>query len=287
VSIALAAVLWGTIGVTTKLLYGLAATNPLSIGFFRLGLAAPLVTAAAWAHLGRRTFAIAPRDLLRLTLVGAMLAFYQVCYFAAIAQTGVVLATLVTLCTAPVLVGMIGVALTRERLPRSTIVALGSALAGTALLMVGPPETAPHAAATVAGVVLALGSATGYAVMAVISRALAARYHPLQVTGLGFVAGAALLLPLALAGGLAIRYPPQGWLLLAGLGLVPTAGGHLLFQAGMRTTPATSASILTLLEPVTATILAWVIFGERLGPWGLPGTLLLLAALAVLYRGAT
>ncbi|HZS87474.1 MAG TPA: DMT family transporter [Chloroflexota bacterium] len=82
------------------------------------------------------------------------------------------------------------------------------------------------------------------------------------------------------------RYPPQGWLLLVGLGLIPTAAGHLLFQSGMRTTPATAASILTLMEPLTATILAWILFGERLGPGGLPGALLLLGALAVLYRGA-
>jgi DME family drug/metabolite transporter len=52
----------------------------------------------------------------------------------------------------------------------------------------------------------------------------------------------------------------------------------------MRTIPATVASVVTLLEPATATVLAWVLFGERLGPGGAPGLLLLGGALALLYR---
>jgi DME family drug/metabolite transporter len=55
----------------------------------------------------------------------------------------------------------------------------------------------------------------------------------------------------------------------------------------MRTITATVASIVTLLEPLTATVLAWVLFGERLGPGGAPGILLLFGALALLYRGVT
>ncbi len=52
----------------------------------------------------------------------------------------------------------------------------------------------------------------------------------------------------------------------------------------MRATPATVASILSLVEPLTAVSLAWVIFGERLGPLGLVGGALLLSALLILYR---
>jgi len=68
---------------------------------------------------------------------------------------------------------------------------------------------------------------------------------------------------------------------------VPTALAYGLFLTGMRATPATVASIATLLEPLTATLLAWVLFGERLGPLGLAGTALLLTAMAVLaLRGS-
>ena len=40
-----------------------------------------------------------------------------------------------------------------------------------------------------------------------------------------------------------------GGLLLLYLGCIPTALAYVLFQAGMRSTPATLTSILTLAEP--------------------------------------
>lgn len=282
--IALAAILWGTVGVTTKLLYCVTPTTPLSVGFFRLAFAAPILVVACWSRLGRRAFAVERRGLLTMLLIGAMLALYQVCFFAAVADAGVVIATLITLCTAPVLVALFSLALLRERLALATALALACAIAGTALL-VATPNAGSHTSGR--GVLLALVSAAGYAVMALAARALAHRYHPLQVTAVGFASGAVLLLPIALAAGLVVAYPAAGWLLLVYLGVVPSALGYGLFLMGMRATAASVASIVTLAEPLTATILAWTLLGERLGAGGLPGAALLLGALAVLYRGAT
>lgn len=56
----------------------------------------------------------------------------------------------------------------------------------------------------------------------------------------------------------------------------------MLFTFGMRQTSATTASIVALLEPLTAAGLAWLLFGERLGPLGLVGGALLLAAVTLL-----
>jgi DME family drug/metabolite transporter len=67
------------------------------------------------------------------------------------------------------------------------------------------------------------------------------------------------------------------------LGLVPTALGYVIFLYGMKTTPATVASIATLVEPLTGTLLAMVLFGERLAPAGWIGALLLLGAMGLLY----
>jgi DME family drug/metabolite transporter len=55
----------------------------------------------------------------------------------------------------------------------------------------------------------------------------------------------------------------------------------------MEHTTATVASIITLLEPLTATVLAWLLFDEQLGLLGLLGAALLLGAIWLLYRGAT
>jgi DME family drug/metabolite transporter len=58
------------------------------------------------------------------------------------------------------------------------------------------------------------------------------------------------------------------------------------FTAGLRRVPATAAGIVSLLEPLTATALGVLVFGEALGAAGGAGALLLLVALALLARAA-
>ena len=279
--IVLAAVLWGTVGVAIKALYGLADTNPLSIGFFRLAIAVPALFWACWLTLGVRMFRVAWRDLALMLLLGAMMALYQVCYFGAIAQVGVGIAVLITLCIAPVLVALLSLWLFREKLTPKLILALTFALIGTALFV----DFQPHAGAqgnAVIGVLLALGSAFGYAVITLCSRTLARRYHPLQSLSIGFGTGAMILLPFAIANGV-VNYPIVGWVLLLYLGLVPTVLAYVLFLSGMRYTTATVASITTLLEPMTSTLLAWLFFKEQLTLLGLLGGILLLGAIVLLF----
>lgn len=283
--IALAAIMWGTVGVATRGLYTLTDTNPLSIGFWRLAIAVPVLSLACWRTLGPRMFHITRRDRWLMVLIGVMMALYQVCYFASIERVGVTIAVLVTLCTAPVLVALLGAGLLGERLTRRTVGALGAALFGTGLLVGVPTAASGEQSQIVIGVLLALGSALGYAVLTLCSRALAGRYHPLQPITFGFAAGGLLLLPFALATGLTVSYPAVGWALLLHLGLIPTALAYWLFLIGMRTTTATAASITTLIEPLTSSVLAALLFREQLGPLGLLGALLLLGALGLLLGG--
>src|SRR5947209_4481889 len=98
--ILLAAVLWGTVGVVTRAIFGLAETTALSVAFLRLALSLPVLGLASATVLGRRGFTATPRHLLLMAVMGVMLATYQVCFFGALQRVGVAVATLVTLCTA-------------------------------------------------------------------------------------------------------------------------------------------------------------------------------------------
>jgi len=82
-----------------------------------------------------------------------------------------------------------------------------------------------------------------------------------------------------------LSYPPVGWLLILYLGLVPTALAYALYLRGLRSVPATVSAIITLLEPLGSTVLAVLLLGERLTALGLLGAALLLASMALLYRG--
>jgi drug/metabolite transporter, DME family len=278
--IALAAVSWGTVGVVVKSLYESTTLSPIAVGFYRLALSVPALLLAL-SFLGRKAFQIKPRDIPVIVLMGAMLAIYQLCYFAAIPRVGVAVATLVTLCTAPAIVAILSVVFLKERLEPNIIFALLIAIVGTVLLVGFQPASGGR---VFSGVVLALGSATGYALVALTSRRLS-NYHPLQPVAFGFTVGALVLLPFAVSNGLTTSLEVSSWLRLLYLGLIPTALAYVLFTLGMRTTKATVATIVTLLEPLTAVILAFILFNEQLSATAIVGGLLLVAAIVLLSRG--
>ncbi|MEO1350256.1 MAG: EamA family transporter [Cyanobacteria bacterium J06635_15] len=277
------AILWGTVGVFVQTIYTLSETNPLSVGFFRLAISVPMLFLACLRTLGWQTFQIAKRDLGLMLLTGIMTAFYQVCYFASISAIGVAAATLVTLCTVPVWVALLAALILRERLTLGLLLAGICAVGGTALLVDLRPAQVMGRSHPVVGVVLALSSALGYAAVTLCSRALAKRNHPLQSLTFGFLAGVVCLFPIAWLNGLVLQYSPTSWLSLLYLGIVTTALAYLLYFSGMQYTPATVASIATLLEPLTATGLAWWLLGEDLGASGIVGGILLLIAIGMLY----
>jgi DME family drug/metabolite transporter len=278
-----AAALWGTVGVATEAIYRQSELSAIAVGFYRLAIAFLCLAPLGALATGAGFFRIARRDLLWLALIGGMLAAYQVFYFSAIRYTGVAIATLVTLCTAPVIVALLSRLFLQEALTRRSFAALFCALAGT-ICLVGTPRDLEVRSHLLLGVALALGSATGYALVALLGRKLAGRYHPLQGTTLSFGAGALVLLPLAGVLDSLPSHSPATWGLLVYVGLVPSALSYTLFFVGIRYIRATAASILTLIEPLTATLLAWLLFDERLGVSGIFGAALLAGSIALLYR---
>jgi drug/metabolite transporter, DME family len=169
----------------------------------------------------------------------------------------------------------------RERITRKILLAPVCALVGTALLS-GTPTGKGTFGSLLAGVVLSLIAAIAYANVILIGRTLSSRYHSLQINATSFGSGALILLACSLTTHLVLSYPAESWLLLLYMGCIPTALAYVLFQVGMRSTPATLTSILTFCEPLTAAILAWLLFGERLSLLGILGALLLLGTIGLL-----
>jgi drug/metabolite transporter, DME family len=276
-----ASVSWGTVGVANQILYMHRATNALSLAFLRLAIAAPLFLLASWLLPGRRLFQVKRRDLAVMLVMGVLQALYQASYSAAISYAGVTVSTLIALCAAPVLVALFSTFMTRERLTPATLLALVGALSGTVLLVVARTHPGQDSA-SLPGVCLAFVAACGYAGFILCGQRLSSHYHPLHINFVAFATGALLLLILALPTRLVVTYSAGGWLLLLYLGCVPTTLAYGLFQIGMRSLTATAVSIVTLLEALTAAVLAWILFHEELGPLGLLGAALLLGAMALI-----
>lgn len=277
-----AAVLWGTGNAVAATIYTLAPTNAISVAFLRMALAVPALLIVCRVTLGRAMWSFHRHDLPFMLTAGALVALYQVAFYASLPKIGVAIATVISLCSAPVLVAIMSAVITRERPTTITLLALGCALIGTSLLI--NVEPADQQRDVIGGVALALLAGLLYAINTLVGRKLgsAGRSHPIQTVTVGFTFGAFLLGGIALAAGLVLTYPVEGWLRLAYLGLIPTAVGYGLFYTGMKTTSAAAASIATLLEPLTATVIAVTLLQEPLSPQAVLGGGLLVIALCVL-----
>ena len=272
---------WGTVGVANQFLFAHSTANALSLACLRLTIATPFFFLAAWVSLRRRRFDIRRRDLIMMVLMGCMIGLSHALYVAAIAASGVTVSTLIAICAAPVIVALLSTVFARERPTSMTLVALGAALVGTIMLVV-QRSSAGSDSVSFAGAGLAFLAACLYAGFVFCGRLLTGHYHPVQISLVAFASGALLLLICSLSTRLVRTYPVSGWLVLLYLGCVPTALGYGLFQVGMRSLSATLASIVTMCEPLTAALLAWIMLGEQLGPLGLLGAALLLGAMAII-----
>jgi drug/metabolite transporter, DME family len=282
VLVVLAGLMWGTSGVSGSIVLDRTDLGALDIAWHRMGIGAVALYAVHLATRRRRTAVTGrlPRAVvLRLGLVAAGLAVYQLAYFAAVTAAGVSIATLVALGLAPLLVAVGAAVLGHGRPDGATAVALVVALVGLVLL-VGVSAGGDAGTAVVLGAVLATGSALGYAVVTLAGAGVPAG---VPVTLAGFAGGALLLTPVVLVAGLRLTAEPVALGLLLYLGVVPSALAYACFFTGIRTVPGAVAAIVTLLEPLTATALATAFLGERLAPVALGGGLLVLAAVAGLY----
>jgi drug/metabolite transporter (DMT)-like permease len=69
--------------------------------------------------------------------------------------------------------------------------------------------------------------------------------------------------------------------LVLGLGIVQIGVAYVFLIRAMRDVPALEASVLLLLEPALNPVWAWIIHGERPGPWSIAGGLIVLGATAL------
>jgi drug/metabolite transporter, DME family len=219
-----------------------------------------------------------PRGLVVVAAAGV--AAYQLGFFAAVADTGVAVGTIVALGSAPALTGALEWAVTGRRPPRRWAVATALACAGVALLVLAGGADAGVSPVGIGLAVVAGGAYATYTLAA--KRMLGDGHPPERVMAAAFGLGALGLLPLLAADHPAPLFSAGGLALAAFLGIVPTALAYVLFARGLRRLSAAETSTLTLAEPLTAGMLGAVVLGERLTLLSGLGAALVLGGLLVL-----
>ncbi|GAA3817258.1 DMT family transporter [Streptomyces chiangmaiensis] len=271
---------WGTAGAAASLVYRTSDMGPVALSFWRCATGLVLLVAVRLVRPRPGGSEPLGRKALRAGATGAGLAVFQTAYFGAVSATGLAVATVVTLGAGPVLIALGARLALGERLGRGGTIAVVGALAGLGVLVLGGGGTTVRPW----GVLLALVSAAGYSAMTLLTRWWG-RDGGVDVSGTtvsAFAVTSLCLLPFALAEGLVPHTTEPGTLvcLLGYIAAVPTALAYALYFAGASVVRSATVSVIMLLEPVSAAILAVALLGERLTAATLVGTALMLGSVA-------
>jgi len=269
-----AALLWGTTG--TAQAFAPSGFDPMVIGALRLlvGGVALLGLALYRRELGR----LRDWNWLPLFLAAVFTASYQLCFFAAVARTGVAVGTIVGIGSAPVIGGFLGRVFRGETLSRRWMIATSLAIAGCSLLSLSGGDIAIDPV----GILLAVGAGAAYAAYTLMIKGLLEKHAPNAVMALVVCLGAILISPVLVNCELDWLLQPRSIGVVIHLGLATMALSYWLFARGLQTVQVATAVTLSLAEPMTAATLGIVVLGEQLNAQALTGISLIFAGLVVL-----
>jgi drug/metabolite transporter (DMT)-like permease len=278
-----AAAAMGTLGPVAAVAY-LEGVEPATLSALRAAIGATILGGLVLCHLqpSVRLAGLAPRERAQLALAAAINGLMNLVLFFAFGAMAVGLVMLVYY-SYPVLVGLMSVALHRERLTSTRVLALALACAGIALVL--GSQLGPEAHATAAGFALAGIAATCQAVYLVVIRGGFDDVPAVQATSL-VLAGGVLIsgtAALALQGmGVAGAWvaSPGAW---AAILFVGTFGAlpKVWVIGGVRLIGSTRAAVAMTVEPVVAVVVAALALGQRLTAFELIGGAAILVAVVV------
>ena len=271
-----AAVLWGTTG--TAATFAPHGSSSLAVGAAAMGIG------------GIALFIGAGRSALRLITSGAAgpalwlgagcVVAYPLAFYTSMADAGVAIGVTLSIGGAPIVAALIERVRHGRRLSRRWAATVALALIGAILLGTqGPALSHAGTGSTITGIILAVAAACCYAGYSVAAAEIVGQGASSRATvGALFGLASLVLIPILALTGSTLLAGTQGILVAGYLALIPMSVGYLLFGHGLRTTTASAATGLSLLEPAVAAVLADLIAHQQLPAIGWLGITLVVAS---------
>ena len=308
--VVLATACWSTSGTFINLILRSSDLTPWGLAFWR-DLATFVCLFAGLAILRPGLLRVRRADLPWLAAAGSVgVGLMHIMWNTSVILNGVAVSTVIQ-CNAPIFVTLMAWRLWREPVTGRKMAAIALSFVGTILIARLYDLGGVHI--TMLGLLLSLGAAVTYGIMSLLAKKLVGTYSPLTVLVYAFGFATLVLIPfqasgplpqgaiwdyrpLATTGAPAYRHllvpvsPPPcenrglpqlvGY--FAGLVLLTTITGFLLYTIGLRRLPVSVASIVATTEVPFAAVLSFFTLGERLDAWQMVGAASVVGAVALL-----
>ena len=263
IAIVIASFLWGTTGTVAS--YS-PDVSSLAIGAFSMGIGGVLlvVTAQKKLFIDYKLMLEQPRILL---LGAASVAIYPLAFYTSMRFSGVAIGTVVSIATAPFFAAILEHLISKKHISQQWILSFVIGAIGIALLTLGRDQsnnTAYSINQQSLGILLGCIAGLTYAGYSWAARRLieSGVHSKSSMSGL-FGCAALLLLPSLWFTGDNLFSSSTNALVSLYMAIIPMFVGYLLFGFGLNYINASKATLITLIEPLVATILAVFIIGEK------------------------
>jgi drug/metabolite transporter (DMT)-like permease len=287
--IAILALFVGAVTIAfAPILVRLSEVGPSATGFHRFLLAIPLYWAMT-ATLPRATVAegserpTSVRDFVLIAMAGVYLAADVAVWHYSIQMTSVANSTLLAN-VAPVFVVLAGWILFGTRVTGTYMIGLAAAMTGVFILSRASLSLSEE---HFIGDLLGVLTAVFYAAYQISVERLRKRFSTVTIMKYAIPASALIMLPVALASGDdLLPVTLAGWGFLIALAAGPQVFGQGLIAWALAHLPVAFASVSLLVQPVTAALVAWALFGEQIGAQQAVGGVIVLAGIMLARRGS-
>ena len=286
IAVLIASILWGTTGTAASYAPNL---SPLAIGAIAMGGGGLLQ--ALLAHKNIRSHLPQIRSYYPLLLIGMVsVAIYPLAFYSSMRMAGITIGTVVSIGSAPLFTALLEKFFDKKALSGKWFISFIFGVAGVLLLSIGEShsQASAHTIATdqkSIGIILGLIAALTYSLYSWAAKKMIDRGVDSKASmGLIFGFGALILLPTLFFTGSNLFDEPVNLYVVGYMMLIPMFLGYLLFGYALKTISASTATTLTLFEPLVAALFAVLLVGEKLAPIGWVGMALIFVCLAVLSK---
>lgn len=258
----------------------------MTIAVWRTLIAAAVLAPIALVRARQEIRAFERRDVLLITASGVLLGLHFAAWIESLYHTSVASAS-VLVTTSPIFLAVLGYVFLRERLSQQVNAAILLAVLGAALIAIGDVGSESAGDAPLLGNALALGASFVFSVYLLVGRVVRRKTAWLAyVFPLYAVAGLTVLIVALVLRTPLFGFSPTFYLLCAAMAVGPQVLGHGSFNYAIRYVPAAMLGLLSLVEPVGASLLAYVLFEEIPSAVATTGMLVVLLSIsfAIVYR---
>lgn len=270
-AIIISMIIWGSVGIFTRY----ANQPPEVIVFFRvlsacLVLSPIVLKTKKQQNNGKSKFVF-------LVLSGIFLSLNWLFFFKAVQTTTIAKATL-SYYAAPVLVTILSPLLLKERLERRTILSIILAFAGICMIVILPASGIDSGDNI--GILFGLAAAFFYSLVTISAKYLSG-ISPVRLTFYQTLVSTLIFLPFIIG---KVNLNPGSILIMCSIGVLHTSIALTLYFYGIKGIKVQHTGVLSYIDPLSAVLFGFIIFGEIPSYFTVIGGFLILAGSFIILK---